>query len=435
MLPFFQTVSVFDSNVGSWLLGKVQDTFSEKEPFQGALLSLYSSILLGDLPEDVKSTATSSLASMLQATLEFRSDKIEAVDLPWDALDKHINSSTDGQVWNRDRSDAELQLQGCILAAKHLTTASEVTEIDIARWAVKLRFAMEEETVSLYWRIYHNVDSTNNNKEFTTRYAATVSLMAFARALRTGNRPPRVDKMYLDIYLVLYDILNDDDEELRDIAASTASWLLSYSSVSPSGSVTLSSLTASELISNFIVENYSDSSPLCSKAIRYVTGQWPRINGSTLTTRLTPVSSVVSELMKESTILFEEEKQNLFLEEVREADVWSSGLRRLSKDAYTQHLVGSMHRWVSDGLACLAETTSSRDGLMGWASKPEMFSLGVRVIALAGVLVSKDFGGSTYLGEGREDLTQKLQTLLDCGKAASLHENWLVRIQGALEWA
>ncbi|KAL5361084.1 putative death-receptor fusion protein-domain-containing protein [Aspergillus floccosus] len=414
--PFIKTVSAFDSNVGTWLLEKVQDTFSQKETHQKVLLDLYSSILLTDYPEDVKSSVTSHLASILESILGSQSDKIKEIDLPWDKLDNHINATEHGQIWNRDRGDAELRLQGCVLAAKSISNTVEVTRTDIARWSTKLRFAVEEET------------------EFTTRYAAAASLMAFSRALRTAHKTPRTEEVFLDVYLVLYDLLNDDDEELRDIAASTASWVLSFSSVSPAASVTLSPLNASELLSRFVADNYCDSRALSTKAIRYVTGQWPRVNGSTQRTDLTPVPAIVAELMKESTILFEEEKQNLFIEEVREADVWSQRLRSLSRDAYNEQLVKTGYAWASGGLTCLNEIASSPsgyDGLMGWTSKPEMFSLGIRVINLAAVLVSKDFAGAEYLGGGQEILKNQLQAFLNTARTAIVHDDWLSRLKAA----
>ncbi|KAF9891702.1 hypothetical protein FE257_003714 [Aspergillus nanangensis] len=418
--PFLNTVSKFDSNVGTWLLGKIQDTFGVQKRHHATLLSIYSSVILGDYPEEVKSSATVYIADVLSSRLSLETEKFTDISLPWEALDKYINSDHDGLVWNRDRSDAALHLQGCLLAAKDITNSAEITPNDVHRWTTKLRFAMEEET------------------EYTTRSAAMVSLRAFGPSLRTGDKPPRMDQMFLDIYLVLYDMLNDDDDELRDVAASTASWVLSYSSVSPKGSVILSPLNASEALSQFIADNYSESSLLRAKAIRYITGQGPRINGSTHRTQLTPVSTIVAELMKDSTILFEEEKQNLFIENVREIDLWSLRLRRLSATAFSEQSARDICKWAIDGISCLSQIASSQsghDGLMGWASKSEMYCLGIRLISLAAVLVSKDFTASVYIGESQNILKAKLEDFLQKGKAALVRDDWLVRVQHALDSA
>lgn len=263
-----------------------------------------------------------------------------------------------------------------------------------------------------------------------------VSLNTFARVLRPLGSPPRVDHIFLDAYLVLYDMLNDDDEELRDIATSTASWVLSYSSVSLSRAVALSPLNAANLLAEFIARNYRDSKLLCQKIIRYSTGQEPRIGGSIVKTKLVPVSDTISEHRKESTVLFVEEKQNLFIDEVREANAWPKRLLCLNEASYEEATVKKLFKWVSGGLDYLVKITSDdagKDGLLGWASKPEIFTLGMRVVNIAAVLISKEFPATALLGEGQIVLEGQLKSLLSNGKVACLHHDWIVGIERALE--
>ncbi|KAE8356377.1 putative death-receptor fusion protein-domain-containing protein [Aspergillus coremiiformis] len=415
--PFIKTVSKFDPNAGVWLLERIQYIIGTKDKHRKTLLQLYPSIILGDCPEDVKGSAISYLASILENLLDFHQDKYNDVDLPWDALDRQINSKPSGEVWNRDRSDAAIRLQGCLLAAKAISNQGQISETDIRRWATKLRFAMQEET------------------EFTTRCAAVASLTAFGRALRSNSKAPLVDQMYLEIYLILFDMLSDDDEDLRDIAAGTASWVVSYSSVAPSKAVALSPLNASQLLADFMVDNYSDSQLLSTSAIRYITGQELKISGSAEPTKLASVEAQITELRKESTILFEEERQNLFTEEIREVDIWSGRLLRLRENAFNAPAVKETSRWVSEGLSYMADIMdhdSGQDGLVGWVSKPETFTLGVRLISLAAVLVSGEFAASGYLHEDQSVLRAKLQRVLDNGKKALVHDNWVSRMQDAL---
>lgn len=77
-----------------------------------------------------------------------------------------------------------------------------------------------------------------------------------------------MDAVLLDVYLVLYDLLNDDDDEIRDVAASAASWVLSRSSVSPDADVALAPLNASALLADFIIDNYSDSKLLGQRVVQ-----------------------------------------------------------------------------------------------------------------------------------------------------------------------
>lgn len=263
------------------------------------------------------------------------------------------------------------------------------------------------------------------------------SLASFARVLRPLGSPPRADHVFLDVYLVLYDMLNDDDEELRDIAASASSWILSYSSVSLSKAVALSPLNAANLLAEFVARNYPDSRLLFHNIARYSTGQEPRISGSIDRTTLIPVSHSISELRKESTVLFVEEKQNLFIDEVREVHLWPQKLLCLSEAAFDEDTVQGLFAWVSGGLEYMihaAADDAGKDGLLGWASKPEIFALGMRVINIAAVLVSSQFSGSKCLREDcRGVVEEQLRSLLESGEKACLHQDWITRIQGALK--
>ncbi|KAF7591447.1 hypothetical protein BBP40_001550 [Aspergillus hancockii] len=414
---FIKTVSTFDPNAGVWLLERMQETFGAKEKYRKTLLKLYPSIILANYPEEVKGPAISYLATILEGLLDFHHDKFKDVDLSWEALDQQINSNPNGEVWNRDRSDAGIRLQGCLLAAKVISNQGQITETDVRRWATKLRFAMQEET------------------EFTTRHAALASVTAFGGALRRKGQAPLVDKVFLEVYLILFDMLNDDDEELRDMAAGTTSWVLSHSSVAPSKTVALSPLNASQLLADFMIDNYTDSQLLSTKAIRYTTGQEPKLSGTVETTKLVSVASQITELRKESTTLFEEERQNLFIEEIREVDIWAVRLLGLNDSAFNERVVHETSQWVSEGLSYVSEilvSESGTDGLIGWASKPETFTLGVRLISLAAVFVSEDFAAAGFLCEGQNVLREKLQRLLDNGVTALLHGDWGARIQDAL---
>lgn len=233
-------------------------------------------------------------------------------------------------------------------------------------------------------------------------------------------------------------MLNDDDEELRDIAASASSWILSYSSVSLSKAVALSPLNAANLLAEFVARNYPDSRPLFHKIALYSTGQEPRISGSIDRTMLTPVSHSISELRKESTVLFVEEKQNLFIDEVREVHLWPRKLLCLDEAAFDEDTVKSLFTWASGGLEYLVHATADddagKDGLLGWASKPEIFALGMRVINIAAVLVSSQFPGSKCLGEDCRGVVEgQLRSLLESGEKACLHQDWITRAQGALK--
>lgn len=228
-------------------------------------------------------------------------------------------------------------------------------------------------------------------------------------------------------------MLNDDDEEIRDVTASTASWVLSYSSVSPGKAVALDCLNAGELLAAFISQNYSSSRPLCDKILQYITGQKRRASGRVSRAKPIAVSGLISEFRKESTILFVEEKQNLFIDEDREQDLWTKSLFHLAEFAYDGSSITEVCRWVSEGLSYLCELADGNvelDGPLGWTSKPEIFTLGVRVINIAIALSSKDFPASKLVGLQQQDILREgIKSLADRGRGAALHPEWLSRAQ------
>ena len=256
--------------------------------------------------------------------------------------------------------------------------------------------------------------------------------------LRAPSSVAQIDNVYLDIYLILYDMLNDDDEELRDLATATASLVLSYSTVSPSKAVSLAPLNASELFAGFLASNYAASRQLCNGILQYISGRTPRLSDPIDKRGLTPVSSLVSEYRKESTVLFVEEKQNLFVDDVREVELWCRTLHLLAKSSYgSGDSLREIATWASEGLDYLSKTvagSTGTDGPLGWTSKPEIFTLGVRVICISAAMVSPMFPAGEILDSGcKQALKKGLESLLRDGSAASVNGEWLARVQAGLE--
>ncbi|KAJ5223998.1 hypothetical protein N7468_008540 [Penicillium chermesinum] len=418
----FLGVSQHDPDAAGWVCEQLRETLGEKERFHKQLAQLYTSIILGNHPADVKTTAVASLASLLEALLAAQVSLIKELDLPFESLLQNFQPEKDIETWNRHTTDGELRLRGSLLAIAAASNGASILHPDfkanIMGWVIKLRSALSEET------------------EFTTRYAAVASVGSFIYVLRPEGTSARADPLFLELYLILYDMLNDDDEELRDLAASSASYVLSYSTVSPGAAVALGPLNASALLARFIMTQYSDSMHFARRLIRYLTGQEPRISGSDRQSQLTPVSELIAEYRQESTVLFVEEKQNLFIDEVREVDVWSQALLQLQRVAFPETLVRQISGWVSEGLEylfSLFSRDSGKDGLLGWVSKPEAFTLGIRVITISSVLVSPQFSGSDFMDIDPHVLRVQLEKVGRIGRSASVHDAWLARINSCLE--
>lgn len=147
---FFSGVSQFDADVARWILEQLHESVGEDERYRQPLADLYSSVILGDSRPDVKTMAASNLASIMENLISSEFDSVSSIGLPWDAIANNFRPQTDITTWNREATDAELRLRGCLLAIRRSVNQSSSSsfEEDIHSWTIKLRSALSEETVS-----------------------------------------------------------------------------------------------------------------------------------------------------------------------------------------------------------------------------------------------------------------------------------------------
>jgi hypothetical protein len=260
------------------------------------------------------------------------------------------------------------------------------------------------------------------------------SLANFKYVLRRSEGTAETDAVFLDLYVLIYDMLNDDDTEIRDLAAEVASWLLSGSTGSLQRNIAYSPLRAAKYLIDLIGDYYSSSADLCHTAIERILGQKiPRGLRSDLI-RLQAVQDSIIEYQRDSTVLFETEKQNLFIDETREVDNWMKVLLRLNGNAYEDNILQSLYRWVHEGLEYLLVKASlgEEDGPLGWTSKPEIYVVGMQVISAARLFVSSTSPILYRLLHEKENVAFQLKSLREHGTSISLHPHWLSRIDLAL---
>ena len=252
------------------------------------------------------------------------------------------------------------------------------------------------------------------------------------------------------MYVCLYDILVDDDEDIRDHAALVVSWVLSPPEPSDSqpttGSCSFSPPVAKLNLLEFICTSYSRSDELYLEALWRLTSSEELRECSGLaanhlnsdnpsnmrpTLELEPVKSMLSRARTEDNALFVEEKQNLYVDPVAEMEHWANVLANISATANAMYssLAIRLQSWVSSGLAVLIETADSEfDGPLGWSSKPSVFTLGMQVI-LASQLFIRSGDGGFGTADGRGEIRMLLGRLLEVGRSSGLHGLWLRRIE------
>lgn len=277
------------------------------------------------------------------------------------------------------------------------------------------------------------------------------SLESFKTGLRPYDLKASTDPRLLRVYLAIYDTLRDDDEDVRAKGATIVSWILSTPTPPESnqpifGDVSLSPPAAVAKLLEFICTSYRDSAELFRECISRITGISVDERTEEVTTDksskdlkasdhqpadpapfplLTPVQTLLATARKEDSSLFAQEKQNLYVDPVQEAQRWASCIHFLSPSAFQSGLAIQLEKWAVEGLECLIETAGNEvDGPLGWSSKPEVFVLGVRVLEAVKVVKAWEEKGLI----GRE--VGGMDGLMERWRMVDVHPLWVRKMLG-----
>ncbi len=114
-----------------------------------------------------------------------------------------------------------------------------------------------------------------------------------------------------------------------------------------------------------------------------------------------PAQTQLHLALKEDDSLFAQEEQNLFIDEVREINLWSTLLSEIPFQSFTvprqKSAQGDDHTrrpiiivefaaWVADAVDVLNKAMR-KDGPLGWTSKPPAFKMAFRVLRCANALL------------------------------------------------
>jgi hypothetical protein len=240
-----------------------------------------------------------------------------------------------------------------------------------------------------------------DTNSFDTRFAAAQSLCALRYIWLASPTSRATSPIILSLCLILYDLLHDDDDEIRSLAAVATSHLLHISPTVP--------ILTSHHLATYLTTTFSESSDLSKEAVRRLTST-PSLS--------TPLEEVLQEARRHDTALFATEKQNLYKDDVLDALFWSRVLLHLSVPHPVQ---ANLRAWLLHALSVLTQTASTdNDGALGWTSKPEVFTLVMRVICAAEVCLDKE-------------VMVVLREFVDVGGRKGVHGLILGRVEGVLE--
>ena len=260
------------------------------------------------------------------------------------------------------------------------------------------------------------------------------------------------------MYIALYDLLLDDDEDVRDNAAAVASVFLATSiNQADIPNIFLMPPAASLSLLQYFKTKLNESVLLFAEAAYRLTGTCSlfkcgpveidmlgiddgETNGSSVKSSnadripfifIRPVREIMQDVKRQDNTLFAEEKQNLFVDLVKEAENWALVLMNSNQFREVQPITSSIENWTMQGLKVLIETANEEDGPLGWSTKPDVFILGMRVLLAAKVQIQ-----SFQAGLNREkylnNILGLLRTLLDIGKEKLLNGSWLRQIEDIL---
>ena len=402
-------------------------------------LTLLYDILQDRLDAKVRSSATESYLYILDSRRTAQeSEKLNEETTPSNSALKALVEWTSNDTRSEpDAVNLDLRMRGYNLFAIccNSNIISEEVEVKIADWSRMLRIAGNARNVCSPRTLHLNLQ-TDIDQDFSARYAAVQSINAFRAILRPDAGLPNTSSALITVFLALYDTLNDDDEEVRDLGAEIVSWILSTTSRhDPPQS--LVPPAASHRFSMFLARNYSGSTGLFIQALCRLTGRTREdgsMEGSKSITAISfiPVHDLLASAKKEDISLFVEEKQNMFIDEEREAEAWSRVLKQLSKSACDEKVAADFLNWTVEGLDALTEVASTEtDGPLGWTSKPEVFTLGMQIILGAGVV--QHWSTTGVVGVSDACISERLEKLRDTGRKSLLHETWIHSIGLILE--
>lgn len=266
-------------------------------------------------------------------------------------------------TWANQRyADMCLQLQSVYIdcLAKH--DGSQIMQLhrEIEAWALSVCRAV-------------------NGDNFFSSEAAALSLVRVKHLWTPLSLSTEISGTVLELCFAIYDLLTDDDEDTRVLAAEAASHVLcAFGECKEDSDIV--PLVASRRMIDFTLRQWHGNNFMIDEVSKRALGL-NALDGQSVGERLKAATKV-------DTALFVEEKQNLYIDEAWEVKMWSNAMLRIPAHCFSKSLLKHLSSWVADGLTALAtKNEDSPDGALGWTSKAEVFTLGLQVVYGAEVLL------------------------------------------------
>ncbi len=242
--------------------------------------------------------------------------------------------------------------------------------------------------------------------------------------------------------MTLYDLLNDDDEDVREIAGSATSRILSTRETDLDHYMELLPQAASEKLARFLSGRWRDDSRFTLTALKRICPAFMTNhigNTSHMSGKRASVKTFLERTQENSTVLFEEERQNLYIDDFRGVEIWFNVLKVRPPPAL------DCRRWLEDwvlaslkDLSEYLDDTAASDGPLGATSQLEVFMLFMQVVHLAGVLLrwARATSGVEENSAARTreaDILQEAKILAEQGQRLCIHGRIIRSLDQVLE--
>ncbi|KAJ9642270.1 hypothetical protein H2204_002639 [Knufia peltigerae] len=255
--------------------------------------------------------------------------------------------------------------------------------------------------------------------EFSARLSAAVALSTYLRDFKCAMKTPDENEFWPRLLVIIYDLLNDDDEEVRAEAV-TAAKNLNLRHVLVIEDLGLCPLAMREVLIDLLCQEdgrmFYPTEATLGKILRIGRDIRGSLDGESILHLVKkPVSSKITEILKSKNDLFAEERQNLYIDDVRELNIWTKVLCRSSMGLLPSSRLQLVLQWTSEGLDQIvnlirgAKTSSTRSTFvhpLGVTYDHELLVVIVQVVSLSGVLLRSGANGIP-----RDELHGKLEHL------------------------
>lgn len=242
----------------------------------------------------------------------------------------------------------------------------------------------------------------------------------------------------LDLYLTLYDLLNDDDEDVRDTGAAVVSRLRMHDKLldddGAEAQIPLIVPAARQKLLEMLKTRYYSSSFLWMESVKRLVCITPPVSSQSPPGRtFSSPTALLERLSQEDVTLFVEEKQNLYIDEAQEACVWQKVLLNSTREAIDVRILQRLFAWAVEGIEALQRMAIEKrpDGPLSWTSKPDIFTLGVRILLAAEALI--DLSTNKDLNIDGDKIRGLLFPLSSFGETCCLNPTWLRMITDTLK--